>query len=70
MRLVTKLVLAGVIAGAGLASTGIASANVLAGKCPDGYYGVVVDDHDVCTNIVHPRCADYIESTITASVCP
>jgi hypothetical protein len=52
MRTATKLVLtAALVAGVGFAGTGIASANVLAGKCPDGYYGVVVDEHDVCTNL-------------------
>ncbi|HEX8003550.1 MAG TPA: hypothetical protein VF519_12725 [Mycobacteriales bacterium] len=47
MRLVSTL-----IVGAALTASAFAGAAnaAVAGTCPDGYVGVVVDDHDVCTN--------------------
>jgi hypothetical protein len=55
VRTATRIGLtAALVAGAAFAGTGTASAGyILVGKCPDGYYGVVVDDHDVCTNLVN-----------------
>ncbi|HEV2891710.1 MAG TPA: hypothetical protein VGX28_15165 [Frankiaceae bacterium] len=46
-----KLVIAALVAVSVATTAGIASAAV-AEKCPDGYVGVVVDNHDVCTNII------------------
>ena len=46
-----KLVTAALVAASLAASAGVATA-ALAEKCPDGYVGVVVDDHNVCTNII------------------
>jgi hypothetical protein len=67
----TRLVLtAAFVAGTAFLGTGVASANVLAGKCPDGYYGVVVDDHDVCTNLIPIlRCEQWIDARGTL-FCP
>ncbi|HEV2891711.1 MAG TPA: hypothetical protein VGX28_15170 [Frankiaceae bacterium] len=47
MRLVPTLLASAALVAAGFA--GAANAAV-AERCPDGYVGVVVDDHDVCTN--------------------
>ena len=67
-KILAATALLGIVAGtAGAASAASGPYQVIAGKCPDGYYGVVVDEHDVCTNVIR---FDAAGQQLIAGKCP